>query len=99
MQGLFKSGYEDLKSLSPLFQYTMPLALFLFLLTYLRFDDVTTRPEKVKTEILTIIFKLFEQFITNFKENHTSKSNFTIDEIPVPFRRRLFSYIPSQQIS
>ncbi|KAF2903123.1 hypothetical protein ILUMI_03064 [Ignelater luminosus] len=88
LQGIYKSGHKDLRSLwvtkrreRPIFRATMNLTRLLFLLARLRFDDLDTRIEKAKTKKLAVIPKLFQ-----------------IDEMLIPFRRRCFfkMYMPNK---
>lgn len=95
LQGLFKSGHEDLKSLwatdgtgRDLFRATMPLARFSFLLCCIRFDDETTRADRRKENKLAPISEMFDKFVTNSKQNYTPGDSMTVDEMLVPFRGR-----------
>lgn len=95
LQGVFKSGHEDLRSLwatdgtgRDIFRATMPLARFSFLLCCIRFDDDTTRADRRKENKVAAISELFDKFVTNSKQNYTPGDNVTIDEMLVPFRGR-----------
>lgn len=105
MQGIFKSGHEDLKSLwatdgtgRDLFRCTMSPARFLFLLSCLRCDNHLTKPKRVKTDKLAAISDLFETFVENSKQNFIPGPHVTIDEMLVHFRERCAfrMYIPNK---
>lgn len=94
LQGLFKSGHEDLRLWATdgtgrdLFRATMPLARFSFLLCCIRFDDETTRADRRKENKLAPISEMFDKFVTNSKQNYTPGDIMTVDEMLVPFRGR-----------
>lgn len=105
LQGAFKSGHEDLESLwatdgtgRDIFRSTMSLKRFLFLLSCLRFDDYTTRQERLKTDKLAPISKIFQNFVANSCKNYNPCELLTIDEMLVPFKGRcgFRMYIPSK---
>lgn len=59
---------------------------FLFFLTALRFDCITTRLERQVDNTLAAISKIFNKFVENAKTNYSWGQYTTIDEMLVPFR-------------
>jgi Transposase IS4 len=105
LQGVFKSGHEDLRSLwatdgtgRDIFRCTMSLARFSFLLSCLRFDDQTTRQERMRTNKLAPILEIFDAFVENSSSNYSPSPYLTVDEMLIPFRGRcgFRMYIPSK---
>lgn len=105
MQGVFKSGHEDIMSMwatdgtgRDLFRSTMSLARFSFILSCLRFDDHETRDERRKIDKLAAISSIFSQFVENCKANYSPGLFLTVDEMLVPFRGRcgFRMYIPNK---
>lgn len=105
LQGIFKSNHEDLRSMwstdgtgRDIFNCTMTLARFYFLLSCLRFDDQTTRPERREISKLAPIQELFEEFVSRSTNSYTPGAYLTIDEMLVPFRGRcpFRMYIPNK---
>ncbi|KAJ8970082.1 hypothetical protein NQ314_001406 [Rhamnusium bicolor] len=106
MQGIFKSGHEDIQSLwaidgirdRDLFICTMSHARFSFLLVCLKFDDKQTRSGRLQTDKLAHVSNIFNEFVQNYKINYSPGEFVTIDEKSVPFRgRREFRmYIPNK---
>ncbi|XP_045463858.1 piggyBac transposable element-derived protein 3-like [Harmonia axyridis] len=93
LTGILKSGHEDLRSLwandgtgRDIFRCTMSLARFSFLLSCIRFDDDSTRKERLKENKLAAISELFNQFVHNSKSCYSPFLHLTIDEMLVPFR-------------
>ncbi|XP_045480889.1 piggyBac transposable element-derived protein 3-like [Harmonia axyridis] len=64
----------------------MSLARFSFLLSCIRFDDDSTREERLKENKLAAISELFSQFVQNSKSCYSPFLHLTIDEMLVPFR-------------
>lgn len=81
-----------------LFRLVMNLKRFKFLLRCIRFDDLVTRKERVKTDKLAAIRKVFSIFVENCKKHYSPGENVTIDEMLVGFRGRCSfkQYIPSK---
>lgn len=105
LQGVFKSGHEDLRSLwatdgtgRDIFRCTMSLARFSFLLSCIRFDDEATRRDRVKENKLAAISEIFQSFVDNACANYSPGDCLTVDEMLVPFRGRcgFRMYIPSK---
>ncbi|XP_050303727.1 piggyBac transposable element-derived protein 3-like [Anthonomus grandis grandis] len=93
LQSIFKSNHEDVRSIwatdgtgRPIFRATMSLARFSFLLSCLRFDNVETRKERVKTDKLTAVSELFDEFVARSKSCYSPGIYLTVDEMFVPFR-------------
>ncbi|XP_050687847.1 piggyBac transposable element-derived protein 4-like [Eriocheir sinensis] len=61
---------------------------FCFLLRCLRFDDKTTRQERVKTDRFAPIRILWDSFIEKCKRNYIPDENITVDEQLLGFRGR-----------
>jgi len=105
LQGAFKTGHEDLHSLwatdgtgRDIFRCTMSLKRFLFLLSSIRFDNETTRQERVRTDKFAPISKIFHSFVSNACKNYSPCEYLTIDEMLVSFRGRcgFRMYVPSK---
>ncbi|XP_030745484.1 piggyBac transposable element-derived protein 3-like [Sitophilus oryzae] len=105
LQGIFKSGHEDIRSMwatdgtgRPIFRATMSLARFSFLLSCIRFDDVTTRKERTITNKLAAISEFFDKFVENSKLSYSPGYYLTVDEMLIPFRGRCSfrMFIPSK---
>lgn len=105
LQGLFKSGNEDVRSLwatdgtgRDIFRATMSLPRFLFILYALRFDDAITRKERLKTDKLAAVSNIFNKYVSMCNANYCPGPNVTIDEMLVAFRGRCSfkMYIPSK---
>ncbi|XP_047120517.1 piggyBac transposable element-derived protein 4-like [Schistocerca piceifrons] len=71
---------------------------FLFLLRSLRFDDTSSRKERLATDKLAAIRNLHSAFLNNCRNNYSLGEFTTIDEILVPFRGRCGSvqYMPNK---
>lgn len=105
LQSIFKSNHEDIRSMwctdgtgRDIFRCTMSLPRFAFLLSCLRFDDETTRKNRVSINKLAPISEIFDLFVANCKENYIPGEYLTIDEMLVPFRGRcgFRMYIPNK---
>ncbi|XP_050295783.1 uncharacterized protein LOC126735740 [Anthonomus grandis grandis] len=105
IQSIFKSYHEDVRSMwatdgtgRPIFRATMSLARFSFLLSCLRFDNVETRKERVKTDKLAAMSELFDEFVARSKSCYSLGIYLTVDEMLVPFRGRcgFRMYIPNK---
>ncbi|CAH1997131.1 unnamed protein product [Acanthoscelides obtectus] len=80
------------------FWVTMSEQRFRFLLTCLRFDDLSTRDERKKFDKLAPIRSTFDKFVKNCKNTYCIGANATIDEKLEAFRGRcgFKQYIPSK---
>lgn len=105
LQGLFKSNHEDLRSLwatdgtgRDIFRCAMSLARFSYLLVCLRFDDASTRKDRMKNSKLAAFENIFNKFVEHSKNNYSPGPHCTIDEMLVPFRGRCSfrMYIPNK---
>lgn len=97
LSGVFKSGHEDIESLwatdgtgRDIFRVTMNVKRFMFLLSALRFDDVTSREERRTNDRAALITEVFESFIANCQNNYSCSEYVTIDEMLCPFRGKCF---------
>lgn len=81
-----------------LFRLTMSLRRFRFLHNCIRFDDKSTRPERLKVDKLAAVRDIFSLFVDNCKSCYTLGQNVTIDEMLAGFRGRcgFRQYIPSK---
>lgn len=59
---------------------------FLFLINYLRFNNLDTRNSRKDENSTAAISKIFKEFINNCKLNYSLSSYATIDEMLVSFR-------------
>jgi len=64
----------------PLLQATMSTYRFKLLLYCLRFDDETTRDDRIKSDYFTYIREIWNLFVTNCIRYYEPGSNVTIDE-------------------
>lgn len=105
LAGLFKSGRQNLQDFwsndgtgVAIFPMTMSLRRFSFIINHLRFDDVSTREERLAQDKLAPIRKLFDDFVTNCQLHYTPFENLTIDEELVAFRGRckFRQYLPNK---
>nr|XP_022911139.1 piggyBac transposable element-derived protein 4-like [Onthophagus taurus] len=105
LSGLVKSGHQNLEDLwnvhqlgIDIFQTTMSLKRFKFLIRYMRFDDINTRHARRQEDKLAPIREIFERFNHNCKQVYTVSEYCTLDEQLVPFRGRCSfrMYIPSK---
>jgi len=103
--GLNKSSRQNLNDLwrtdgtgVDIFRTTMSLQRFYFLQNCIRFDDKSTREERKKTDNLTHIRWLFDQFVRCCQQSYIAHEYMTIDEMLLAFRGRCSFrvYIPSK---
>ncbi|XP_068205159.1 piggyBac transposable element-derived protein 4-like [Palaemon carinicauda] len=73
---------------SPLYRSAMNEKRFNFLLRSLRFDDHTTRNERMKTDKLASWRNTWECFLDNCQKNYVPGNAITVDEHMVGFRGR-----------
>lgn len=80
------------------FRATMSRTRFNFLINCLRFDDKSTRTERLAVTKFAPISKIWELFLENCRVNYKPGSYLTIDEQLVAFRGRcgFRMYIPSK---
>ena len=71
---------EDLIKSKPIFKADMPRDRFKNILKYLRFDDASTRAERMMIDKLALIRDVFESLNTSFKEFYTPGTWVTVDE-------------------
>ncbi|XP_050526600.1 uncharacterized protein LOC126897224, partial [Daktulosphaira vitifoliae] len=96
LSGVFKSNHEDVRSLfatdgtgRDIFRATMSLKRFLFIITALRFDDPSTRNERIENgDKLAPFSEIFYLFITNCQSCYSPSEYLTVDEMLVAFRGR-----------
>lgn len=69
-----------------IFRMTMSLQRFNFLHNCLRFDDASTREERIKFDNLAPVRWIFDTFITNCQNAYTPSQFLTLDQKYVPFR-------------
>ncbi|GBP34214.1 PiggyBac transposable element-derived protein 4 [Eumeta japonica] len=71
---------------------------FLTLLNYIRFDDSTTRSQRLETDPLAAISEMFQLFIANCKKAYGPGAYLCLDEMLVPFRGRckFIVYMPKK---
>lgn len=102
---VFKSNHENTKSIfatdgsgREIFRCVMSQFRFLTLLNYIRFDDGTTRPQRLETDPLAAISEIFQLFIANCKKAYTPGAYLCVDEMLVPFRGRckFIIYMPKK---
>lgn len=102
---VFKSNHENTKSIfatdgsgREFFRCVMSQFRFLTLLNYIRFDDSTTRSQRLETDPLAAISEIFQLFITNCKKAYTPGAYLCVDEMLVPFRGRckFIIYMPKK---
>lgn len=105
LAGLYKSNRLNLDDLwqtdgtgIDIFRAVMCLQRFRFLLSCLRFDDITTRPNRKLEDKLAPIRMLFETIVVNCQANYVHTENVTIDEMLPAFRGRcqFRQYLPSK---
>lgn len=102
---VFKSNHENTKSIfatdgsgREIFRCVMSQFRFLTLLNYIRFDDSTTRSERLETDTLAAISEIFQLFIANCKTAYTPGVYLCVDEMLLPFRGRckFIIYMPKK---
>jgi len=105
LAGIHKSGRQNLEDLWAqdgtgvhLFHTTMSLRRFKFLLQCIRFDDKTTRSERLKNDKLAPIRDIFQIFVNNCQNSFAISEYATVDEMLAGFRGRcnFRQYIPSK---
>lgn len=81
-----------------MFRLTMSYQRFLFLLRCLRFDDRTTRTERLQVDNLAAVREICDMLQAKFREAYTPYQNVTIDEQLIGFRGRFKGkvYMPSK---
>lgn len=102
--GVLKNAHLSLADMwsekfgASIFRCTMPKNRFDFLLTCLRFDDKTTRPERKALDKFAAIRDIWDIFIQGCQDNYTPSEYLTIDEQLLSFRGRcpFKMYIPSK---
>ena len=103
--GLLGKSKKSIRSLSrrspiesPIFKATMSRDRFEKIISWLRFDDKTTREERRKTDKLAAIREIWSDFQDNLKLCYIPGSYITIDEQLLPFRGRcpFRQYIPKK---
>nr|XP_022909613.1 piggyBac transposable element-derived protein 4-like [Onthophagus taurus] len=79
-------------------QGIMGINRFKFLISFIRFDDKSTRNERKKIDKLAPVREFFDLFVQNCKQFYTPSEELTIDEKLEPYRGRcsFFQYIPSK---
>lgn len=95
MAGVMKSSHQLLEDLwstdgfgIEFFRCAMSIKRFKFLLTALRFDDITSREERRNLDKLAAIRDVFEEFVDNCKQHYRLSEFVTIDEMLDSFRGR-----------
>ena len=105
LAAVHKSGRQNLEDLweqdgtgVDIFHTTMSLRRFKFLLQCIRFDDKTTRSEKLKSDKLAPIREIFQIFVNNCQNSYSISEYATVDEMLAGFRGRCSfrQYIPSK---
>ncbi|KAJ8943353.1 hypothetical protein NQ314_009780 [Rhamnusium bicolor] len=106
LPGAFKSHNEDVSSLwatnltgRDIFHVTMTLKRFCFLCSALRFDDSSTRADRIQNgDKLAPIAELFNLMIVNSQSNYSCGEYMTIDGMLVGFkgRCRYKMYMPNK---
>lgn len=105
LSGLVKSGHQNLDDLwnadklgIGIFQTTMNLKRFRFLLRYVRFDDINSRHTRRQEDKFTAVREIFEMFNNNCKKYYSVSEYCTLDEQLVGFRGRCSfrMYIPNK---
>lgn len=101
--GLFKTNTQPTKELwAPyhfdLFKATMSLKRYNILLRYIRFDDGTTRAQRLLTSKSAAIDDIWLMMSANLERAYVPGANLTVDEQLFPFRgrTRFTQYIPSK---
>ncbi|XP_046663091.1 piggyBac transposable element-derived protein 1-like [Homalodisca vitripennis] len=95
MAGVMKSSHQILEELwsgdgfgVEFFRCAMSIKRFKFLLTAMRFDDITSREDRQKLDNLAPIRDLFEEFVENCKLHYRVSEFVTLDEMLESFRGR-----------
>ncbi|GBP44057.1 PiggyBac transposable element-derived protein 4 [Eumeta japonica] len=80
-----------------IFRCVMSKWRFSCLINCLRFDDSTTREERLKEDALAPISDMFNKFISNSQSQYTPGPYLCVDEMLLPFRGRCkFIYMPQK---
>lgn len=105
MSGVLRASHLNFKDLwatdgtgVEMFRLTMSYQRFLFLLRCLRFDDKTTRAERLQIDNLAAIREICDMLLAKFQEAYSPCENVTIDEQLIGFRGRFKGkvYMPSK---
>lgn len=101
--GVYRSAHLNFQDLwdkdgPPIFSITMSCERFLFLLRSLRFDDKSSRNNRLSIDKLAPIRSLLSVIQENFLKPYTPSEFLTIDEQLIPFRGRCSfrQYIPNK---
>ncbi|XP_068234350.1 piggyBac transposable element-derived protein 4-like [Palaemon carinicauda] len=83
---------------NPLYRCTMSERRFALLISVLRFDDTTTRAERVREDRLAPIRTVWERFVANCRRLYSPGPHLSVDELLVAFRGRcpFKMYIPNK---
>ena len=83
---------------APLYKSTMSERRFSMLMRILRFDDLTTRAERARSDKFAPMRSLWDKLVGNCRRNYGPGPHLTVDEQLVPFRGRcpFKVYIPSK---
>ncbi|XP_064115031.1 uncharacterized protein LOC135221137 [Macrobrachium nipponense] len=95
------SDMWDLPEGNPLYRCTMSERHFTLLMRVLRFNHSAIRAERVRTDHLAPIQKLFDHVVANCRKKYSQGPHLTVDEQLIPFRGRcpFRMYIPSKPAS
>ena len=104
MSGACKDNHVATKDMwdgmegAPLYKSTMSERRFSLLLRILRFDDLTTRAERARSDKFAPMRSLWDKFVDKCRRNYGPGPHLTVDEQLVPFRGRcpFKVYIPSK---
>lgn len=105
LSGVMKSNHENILGLfaedgtgRDIFRATMSARRFMFILSSLRFDCITTREARKSNDRLAAVREIWDLFISNVQKYYTPGVNLTIDEMLVPFRGkcRFRMYMPNK---
>lgn len=101
--GVRHSKKENLRDLwksdaYPLYRATMSINRFYAIQRFIRFDNVNTRPERLKTSKAAAISELWLLLMQNLRSNYTPSECLTVDEQLFPFRgrTRFTQYMPAK---
>lgn len=79
-----------------IFRACMGCNSFLFILSLIRFEDKSTRINRIYVDKLSAIRSMLDSFVNNCKTSYCLSEYLTIDEMLVPFRGRCIQYISSE---
>ncbi|GBP30941.1 PiggyBac transposable element-derived protein 4 [Eumeta japonica] len=105
MSGVLRASHLNFRDLwatdgtgVEIFRLTMRYQRFLFLLRCLRFDDRTTRAERLQIDNLAAIREICDKLLVKYQEAYSPGENVTIDEQLIGFRGRFKGkvYMPSK---